>query len=481
MERSRQEDPLCVSLSRRDRTTAARRGRCVPLAVVLAFLTAQVGCSSHAVRLHDVRNAYFAGHLDQATVLLDQSEKVPKRERDCFLLDQAMVSLASGEPQQAERIMREVRDHFDYLEQKDVAESTVSMLTDDTRVAYAGEDYEKVLIRAMLAVSNLMQNGADAIPYCLQVEQKQQEIIERGLPGSDENPKLNYRPVALGPYLQGVLQEESHRDYTDAERAFAKVVSWEPQFRPGVFDLERARTGVHSSRGNGVVYVFTFVGRGPYKEEVAAEVTSDVLLIADRILSAVGDHTLPPTIAPVKVPAIVVPVNVVDSVAVDVDGQPIGLTQTVTNVAELAVQQSEATFKHTIARAVVRRVVKKAAIYSAKDQLEVHGGLASLALDVAGVAWEATENADTRCWGLLPAQIQVLRLELPAGQHHISLAAARNGRPIGTRSATAVEVIDGRNTYVLAAFPGVALVGDISVSQPLGIVARHPANNNASF
>ena len=40
-----------------------------------------------------------------------------------------------------------------------------------------------------------------------------------------------------------------------------------------------------------------------------AEATSDALLIADRLLSAAGDHTLPPTLAPVKVPTIVVPAN----------------------------------------------------------------------------------------------------------------------------------------------------------------------------
>ena len=31
------------------------------------------------------------------------------------------------------------------------------------------------------------------------------------------------------------------------------------------------------------------------------------------------------------------------------------------------------------------------------------------------MAWEASEAADTRCWGLLPDKIQVLRIELPAG------------------------------------------------------------------
>ena len=433
-------------------------------AFAFCWLLSQVGCASHAIRLKDSREAYFSGQLDQAVALLKQTDAAPPKERDCFLLDQAIVALAQGDPQQAERILRDTRDRFDYLEQKDLAESTVSWLTDDTRIAYAGEDYEKILIRAMLALSNLMQDGADAIPYCLQVEQKQREIIEQGVPDVEENPKLSYKQVALGAYLQGVLQEESHRDYSEVERAFAKVVSWEPDFRPGAVDLERARAGVHSSRGNGVVYIFTLVGRGPYKEEVAAPATSDALLIADRILSVVGDHTLPPTIAPVKVPQVVVPQNVIDAVAVDVDGQPTGLTQTVTDVAGLALQQNEATFKHTIARAVVRRVIKKAAIYSAKDQLDVQNPLASFAFDAAGVVWEAAEHADTRCWGLLPAQIQVLRVEMPGGQHQISLAAARHGRPIGPRASTLVEVVDGRNTYLLAAFPDDSLVGDISVS-----------------
>ena len=44
-------------------------------------------------------------------------------------------------------------------------------------------------------------------------------------------------------------------------------------------------------------------------------------------------------------------------------------------------------------------------------------------LNAAGVVWEATESADTRCWGLLPEKIQVLRIELPAGQHQLSLQA----------------------------------------------------------
>lgn len=429
------------------------------------ILVAAAGCSTHANRVRDARHAYVINDLTAATSLLAKAEGHRPRERDCLVLDRAVVSLAQGDAASAENLLREVRDRFDHLEQSSAAESGLSLLTDDTATAYPGEDYEKVMIRALLAISNLMYDGSDAIAYCLQVDQKQREIIEHAANNSRDGHHPPIANVAIGAYVRGVVQEESHLHYDDAERAFATVASWEPHFEAAKSDLARARAGVHSASGNGVVYVFALVGRGPYKEEVLAEATSDALLIADRLLSGVGDHTLPPTIAPVKVPTIVVPVNAIDSVAVDVNGRPAALTQTVTDVGKLAVAQFEAESQKIIARAIVRRVLKKAAVYATKDALAVDQGLANLALDAGGVLWEASESADTRCWGLLPETIQVLRLELPAGTHQLTLHPARIGQPIGPAHTTEVEVLDGQNTYVLASFPSQNLVGQILTSQ----------------
>ena len=57
-------------------------------------------------------------------------------------------------------------------------EQFASIATDDKVRAYAGEDYERVLIRAMLSISNLMSNGGDAGAYALQMVDKQQQIIQ---------------------------------------------------------------------------------------------------------------------------------------------------------------------------------------------------------------------------------------------------------------------------------------------------------------
>jgi hypothetical protein len=449
------------------RTQFAVRGSANSTIFVAVIVAALLGCSTHAQRVRDARHAYFTNDLGAANSLLEEAEAHRSRERDCLILDRAMVALAQGKPAASEVLLRDVRDRFDYLEQKNVAESSFSLVTDDTLTAYAGEDYEKVMIRAMLAMSNLMYDGSDAVAYCLQVDQKQREIVERAAAEVSKGKSVPIANVAIGAYLRGVVQEESHLHYDDAERAFAMVASWEPRFEAAKFDLARAQAGVHSEAGNGVVYVFALVGRGPYKEEILAEATSDALLIADRILSVAGEYTLPPTIAPLKVPTIVVPANAIDAVAVDVNGRPAALTQTVTDVGRLAVAQFEAEKQEILARAVVRRVLKKAAIYATKDTLAVDDGLTNFAFDVAGVAWEATEKADTRCWGLLPETIQVVRLELPAGTHQLTLHPARRGQPIGAAHTTTVDVLNGRNTYVLASFPTQNLVGQILTSHGL--------------
>jgi len=440
--------------------------------LMLAALAALCGCASYSDRVAQIRSAYYANGLESAETLTEKALQAGRSDADVLRLEQAMIDLASGRPKEAEQTLRLVRDRFDELERAEVAgkaTAALSYLSDDQRRVYAGEDYEKILIRAFLSLSNLMHDGGDAEAYSLQVIDKQNQIIEAGLDKKKgENPKANYQRVALAPYLRGVLREATHLDYDDAERSFAAVCSWQPEFVSAKADLQRAAHGAHSSAGNGVLYVFTLVGRGPYKQ-VADEIPSTAaLLIAGEILSAAGGQTVPPNISTIKVPQVCAPINEIASVGVDVDGRPIGATETVTDVTQLAVSQYSAIYPQVVARAVARRVVKKGVIYGAKEMTDINkGSPLNLAVDLAGVAWEATESADTRCWGLLPDKIQVLRIELPAGEHQVTLRSLyRTGNASSLAATQTVRIADGRNTYLLGSFPGAKLVGKVLVSQP---------------
>lgn len=438
------------------------------LSMLLAGALSASGCATHGDKLESIRSAFNAGRVEQAESIVQREIAERSSDADVLKLDRAIIQLADARPDEAERTLREVRDHFDFLEQKDAGESVVATLTDDTKLAYSGEDYEKILIRCFLALSNLMADGQDASAYALQVGDKQRQIINAEGASAENNPKLAYKRVALGAYLHGAIQEATHANYDEAARAIQLVANWEPSFEDASADLKRVSTGRHSEPGNGVLYVFTMVGRGPYKEERLETPTSNALLIADRILTATSKHSLPPTIAPIKVPVVVRSSNQIDSVLVETDTGASGVTKTITDVGQLAVDQYDAIFPKVMARAVVRRVVKKGAVYATKDAANIDDPLASFALDAAGVLWEASESADTRCWGLLPDRIQVLRLELPAGEHVVKLRPASRNAPIGAEASHTVGIDDGRNTYLMANFPEDRLVGQILVSNSPG-------------
>jgi hypothetical protein len=426
--------------------------RCYISLIVSVLLLLAAGCASHADRLREVRAAFYEGSVETASIRLDKLIQSYPREAEVLKLDRAIVELAAGRPKEAEKLLHDARDAMDYNSQASLAEKAGSMLTDDTHTAYAGEDYEKVLVRAMLAISNLMSGGEDAMAYALQVSDMQERIIATGAEDAAQNPKLAYKRVALGEYIHGAINEASRIDYNEAARSYMTVCQWEPDFPFGRYDVERAMHGHHSQQGNGVLYVFALVGRGPYKVETVEKAATISMFAASAIVNATANRSIPPSVAPIKVPKVVVHPNPMSSVYVSADGRSLGPTATITDVGRLAAEQYAAIYPRVVVRAVVRRATKEGLLYGAKEALKTQkNSWTDLAMNVGGVVWEATEVADCRCWGLLPDRIQVLRIEIPAGDHQIHLQPEGGlGGLVGADATVRIE--PGRNTYLLGVF-----------------------------
>ncbi len=429
-----------------------------------ALLLIVGGCATHTQRLLAPRQAFYTNDLTQAHTQLAKLASKPKGDENVIELDLAIIDLLQGDPASAERRLRSIRDKLDHLEQKSLAEAAASYVTDDQRRAYSGEDYEKILVRVFLTLASLLQDGTDAESYSLQTLAKQEELRTQAVTRWGDGIPETYCVPAIAPYLRGVIREASLNNYDDAARGYAAAAQLQPNSMFIEADLARATNGVHSSPGHGVVYVIAMVGRGPYKVEVEEQATQQALLIADQIVSAVGEYSVPPTLAPIKIARIVSPPKPFDLVGVEVNGQPISTTLPISDLHQLASDTYEAKLPEIMARTVARRVIKKGAVYAAKEQLEVNSSLASLAMDAAGVLWEATESADTRCWGLLPREIQILRLELPVGPHQLHLEPIVAGRPVGQGAGCDLNVADGRNSYVISYWPDRQPIGEILVS-----------------
>jgi uncharacterized protein len=102
--------------------------------------------------------------------------------------------------------------------------------------------------------------------------------------------------------------------------------------------------------------------------------------------------------------------------------------------------QRATTLARTVARAASKVAVSTAVEQSVSRRDETAGRIAGLLTNLGTLA---TERADTRGWHLLPADIAMVRLRLPAGSHELRLDGGEAGSPLGT-----VDVHAGRTTFL---------------------------------
>ncbi len=192
--------------------------------------------------------------------------------------------------------------------------------------------------------------------------------------------------------------------------------------------------------------------------------TSAALLIADQILSANSDHSVPPTVAPVQIARpgrefSSHPFTTAVRISSAVPAAEWQASRSLVDLNRAAWDSYQHDRDQQLARAVARRIVKKGAVYAAKDQLAIAGDSgADLLLNLGGMAWEALEKPDTRHVHFLPERVEVLQAVLPVGEHVLEVGAMTCHGPTQPRDALGVQAVsirvdDGRNTFVLCFRP----------------------------
>ena len=449
-------------------------------ALVAVLLTASAGCVGAERRLERFRDAYelvdFATAEAEVDALLARttdadleevaetrglSEEIePERGDVClYLLEKAMVRAAQGDPEAAVRILRRSRDAFD--ERRGQAARTVaSLLTDDRARRYEGADYEMILIRAFLAIFELLREGKDAYAYALQINEKQEEILKAPLSeeAGEYNPREHYRRVAIGAYLEGLLHEAEFSN-DSARKAYERAQAWLPG-NPIVDEAVRRVSGEvpYAAEGHGVVHLFYFAGRGPRLVQGRTEISELALDIAKTWAIASGRNQELIGQAPVPVPVVVEAENIVPPLEiVTADGHRT-LTTPLLDTATVAAEQLDANMPWILARAALRRAAKGVAASAARRGAEQKWGEGSgIAVGAAVNALTTVfERADTRHWRALPAQIQVARVMVPAGESTLEL---------GSGMSVPIRVGAGQESYVLVVRPSLALPGVVLVDE----------------
>ena len=400
------------------------------------------GCVLFSDRFTALEDSLIAQQPAAAMAALEK-RKTPRRDRVLYFLDKGMLLQMQGEYVASNESFAQAKALMKKLSAFSAREQVSSLLINDMTRAYAGEDYERLLVHVYMALNYLaLRRLDDARVEALQIDETLREL------NTDHNTIVG---SVFARYLAGMIFEES-RDYSDAMIAYRKAYEGYQSTHTAIpsalkYDLLRLSERVGLAQENiryqrlfsikkwlsigelnrqGEIIFVLHDGLAPIKREQSLTVSNprDGRLIR---FAAPYYEERPNPLAYAEVNAMGVRAR----------------ADVVEDVTKIAMSSLEAQMPAITARAMARMAMKDRTV---REKKKKNDPLPSFAFNVAGVV---TERADTRSWLTLPANIRIARLPLQPGQYDLSVAMkGRYGALIDAHVFSDVEVKVGRKTYV---------------------------------
>ncbi len=382
--------------------------------------------------MREVRGLYTAGQYELALQKLQNSSvRGQSRNRLLYHLELAMIYDRLGRLQKSRQAFFRAAQLAEELYTVSVSKEAASYLVSSDAAAYRGEDYEKIFIHTMLAMSYLSSNDLQGALVEARRINLRLHAINRGH-GDAQN---RYHEDAFARYLAAMIYEaEGNIDsaFIDYRKAWQLYRNEFKIFNDAQIPRQVGLALYHSSYGAERQVTPALVEALSRTERQRRTGQAEVAVIHQlgRIASKEAREFLFPfdrQVVRFSFPVVVV--QQVDygrsGVIMRADGkerfvaseQMLNLDQ----VAQVALADRRA---RLTAQQVTRLVAK--GMVTAQVQRN-WGALAGAAFNVYAAA---TESADTRSWSLLPARLAVTRLLVPAGRT-LNLAVVSDGVTVG--------------------------------------------------
>ena len=441
---------------------------------LLALLCLSFGCSPYS--MEEVRLAFEQGDFDGALIELDADGKGEAKLP--YLFERGLITHYGDMFDESNRTFELAEITSDDLYTKSVSREAVSLLTSDNLRAYAGSQYERLLIHYYRAFNYVYLNMPDdALVECRKASGLLQFYAD-----ADEN--YEFVGAAFIAYLSAILYEwagdwnDAFIAYRWAERAYKQYGALGVPFPQDVgeslvrlagklgfqeeFERYAATYGEPSERSleSGELILLYETGFVPPKIE--ENIVFPILKVdpivqedADRDEKAVREYgrTLIRRrnrqykeveieyLLRVAIPAY--RSNRPRIVGIDANTAYGGASGVLVEDIEAAAMKTfESELPTIMLRTVVRGVLKYLTFRRANKEGELVGRLVNL-VNVA------TESADTRSWQTLPNQIFLVRMRLPAGKHNITLSFSdRANRRVKTDTLENVVIRKNDTTFL---------------------------------
>ena len=398
----------------------------VIIALLLVFVSS---CASWSDHLREVSDLYASGRYELALQKLQSSSvKQQSRNRLLYHLELAMLYDRLNRHQKSRREFFRAAKLAEDLYTTSVSREAASYLFSSDATEYSGEDYEKIFIHTMLALSYL---STDELQEAL-VEARRINLrlhaINRGY-GDAQN---RYNEDALARYLAGMIHEANGNvdsafiDYHKAWQLYRdefKIFNNQRVPRQVGVALYRLSRRAKRTLAPKLLPKLTAAERQQQKNQAEVAVIHQFGRIANKEAREFL-FPLERQVVRFSFPVVVARHSRYGRSGVTLrqrgrtarfiaSEQMINLDQ----VAQVALEDRRA-------RLTVKQITRLVSKGVLTDQMHrKFGTLAGVAFNVYAAA---TETADTRSWSLLPARIAITRFAIPAKQA-LDMAIINNG------------------------------------------------------
>jgi hypothetical protein len=399
-----------------------------------ACLAALAACATFSDTIQSTERS-LAQQQPKAALAEYEKLKPGAADRVLYLMNKGMLLRMTGDYEESTRALEEAKGLIEQLRALSLREQALSFTVNDASKAFIGEDFERVMVNAYLALNYLEQGRLDDA----RVEALQVDVLLRDK-GQKTTIVKPYEEDAFARYLTGIIYEDEG-EWSDAMIAYRKAYeAYEKQLK--AFGVEMPESLKHD-----LIRLADRMGlpdeAKKYREEFDIKNTmseaelsqlGEVILIVHAGLAPIKrEHaTTLPNPATGRILRIALPqyksrAQPFGYASLAADSSPPVQTSRVENIQAIAEKTLDAEMPLITARAVARMAAKDTVAAVAGSNSNDAGGAALLSL-LVNVAAVATERADTRSWFTLPGEIHLARLPLPPGDHTLKLELhARDG------------------------------------------------------
>jgi tetratricopeptide (TPR) repeat protein len=401
------------------------------LPIIMIWLIAS-GCAGGNVFSRLDQNL-ASGDCPAAVALIDESDGAyGSNQRLIYLLDAAMVYLQCGSLDAAQSNFRSAEDLAERLWTESISRNALSLVANDSVLAYAGEDFERVMIHLMSAIGYLQAGQSDEAL----VEARRLDTLLAVFNDKYEKKSV-YKEDAFARYLSGILHEadgawdDAFIDYRRAVEVYREDYRAYGTAVPEMLlaDLVQAAWAVDRMADIEGLVAAGHIDQLRRTDETADPGSVVFITFAGYAPQKVQDMVVVPTPhGPVGVafPRMVVTPPRCSQGRLNLYGSDRFFESDlvlVEDINRIAVKNLEDRKGRILAKAIARAAAKQVAIHSIARSSDSRNDQRTIEAILNLVNILLVERADTRSWRTLPGQIYMTRMHVPAGEYTIELQA----------------------------------------------------------